>query len=114
MHTIIAGSRSIEDISITFAAIKESGFVITKVISGGAKGPDTHGIIYADTKNLSKIIMPANWDKFGRDAGFIRNYDMAEIAEALILVWDGYSAGSADMLDTAKIKKLKIFEKVIR
>ena len=40
---------------------------------------------------------PAEWD-LGKHAGFLRNADMADYADAALVIWDGKSKGSADML----------------
>ena len=39
----------------------------------------------------------------------IRNQVMADHADALIAVWDGASKGTADMIDRAKKRGLKVF-----
>lgn len=44
----------------------------------------------------------ADWDEYGKSAGFIRNADMAEAGQELILIWDGRSNGSAHMRDTMR------------
>jgi len=112
MKTIIAGSRTITDYALVEQAIMESGFEITEVVSGGANGVDALAIRYAVQHNIPYVILYASWAKHGKSAGPIRNKEMAEYAEALILVWDGKSRGSSNMLNIAKKLKLKIFEKV--
>lgn len=124
MKTIVAGSRSITDYSITEKVIEESGWIITEIVSGKAKGPDTHGETWADKNGVHVEPFEANWrdlnapgavikyNKYGpynAIAGHQRNERMARYADALILVWDGKSTGSADMLRRAKAHGLKIF-----
>ncbi len=113
MKTIIAGSRTITDYSIVETAIQESGFEITKVISGMAKGVDTLGEQWAHHNNIDIVLCPANWDKFGKSAGYRRNIEMADIAEALIVIIENKSRGSSHMLQIAKDRGLMIFEKHI-
>jgi hypothetical protein len=43
---------------------------------------------------------PADWDTFGKSAGYRRNEQMAEDADALVAFWDGESKGTAHMIDT--------------
>ena len=43
MKVIIAGSRNFTDYKVLQDAIKNSGFKITEVVSGGAKGVDSLG-----------------------------------------------------------------------
>lgn len=109
MKTIIAGSRTITDIKHVTAAVNESCFEITKVISGGAPGVDRLALQYAKEKSLPVIIMKADWDKHGRKAGYLRNKAMADVAHALIAVWDGKSLGTKHMIDIARKKGLMVY-----
>jgi hypothetical protein len=56
------------------------------------------------------MLFSADWDKLGKRAGVLRNEDMAKKADALVLIWDGESRGSANMLETARRYHLKIYE----
>jgi hypothetical protein len=111
--TIIAGSRGITDYSLVEEAVKESNFCIQEVVSGTARGVDKLGEEYA-TKNcipLSKF--PADWNKHGKGAGYIRNSQMADYADSLIALWDGKSKGTKHMIDDSKKKGLNVFVKII-
>jgi hypothetical protein len=109
MKTIIAGSRSVTYPQITFRAIQEAPFQVTEVISGGAQGPDRHGEMWASKHNLPLYLFLADWEKYGNSAGYIRNKEMAEVAEALIAVWDGQSKGTRHMIECARAKNLNVF-----
>lgn len=111
MKVIIAGSRQAEYHHVG-KALFECPFKqeITEVVCGCAKGADTHGRSWADKLKIPVKSFPANWDLYGKSAGPIRNEEMAKYAEALILVWNGRSPGSANMLKTAKIYGLQIHE----
>ena len=109
MKTIIAGSRTINSYQSVKAAIMESHFDITEIVSGNAKGADHWGELYAQQNNIDLVIFPANWNKYGKSAGYRRNVKMAEYADALIAVWDGESKGTKHMIDIAKEKGLKVF-----
>lgn len=84
------------------AAIKASKFAITEVVSGGAKGVDSLGEVWAHSMGVPVKVFPADWDKHGKKAGFVRNAEMAEYADALIAVWDGQSRGTYDMIRKAE------------
>jgi hypothetical protein len=115
MKTIIAGSRSITDYELVKLAVDESGYSITEVVSGGARGVDLLGELYAKERGIAiRQFLP----KFDPEnlrtkwlAPLARNTEMAEYAEALILVWDGESRGSWDMFKKASAKGLKIYVK---
>lgn len=123
MHCIIAGSRSILNYDLVVQAIQESGFLLTEVISGHAKGVDQLGERWAKEHNVPCKIMPAEWAKYGRSAGIRRNGDMARYAleqaaetgqpAGLILVWDGQSKGSASMGATGTYFQLRMYQKLI-
>lgn len=106
MKTIIAGSRSITNINILLRAIRKSNIKPSLVISGGAKGVDKLGEIWANKKEVPIKIYPADWNKFGKSAGYRRNVEMANNADALIAIWDGKSKGTKHMIDIAKSKEL--------
>lgn len=94
MKTIIAGSRTITDDSLVKEAILESGFDISCVICGLVKGVDLLGADWAVTNKKTVQYFPANWKKHGKAAGYIRNVEMADVADALIAVWNGQSRGT--------------------
>ncbi|MDE1766590.1 MAG: hypothetical protein KGI27_10030 [Thaumarchaeota archaeon] len=109
MKVIIAGSRSIDDPFHVMEAIKTSGFHITEVVSGRARGVDWQGEQCAKTLGLPVKEFPAKWDKYGRGAGFVRNQQMGWYADALIAVWDGKSTGTKHMIDFMKKLKKPVF-----
>ena len=114
MRTIIAGSRNITDIRLLEMVVEESGFEITEVVCGGARGVDDLGRKWAGNGNRIPVKMfPAKWDEFGKSAGYRRNVEMADYSEALIALWDGVSRGTKHMIDIATKKGLKIYVRVI-
>lgn len=56
---------------------------------------------------------PADWEKYGRAAGPIRNREMAEISDYVICFWDGKSRGTKSMIDYAKKLNKSIKIKII-
>lgn len=109
MRVIIAGSRTVEEISEVIKAIDASGFDIKTVLCGEAKGPDRLGKFWANLKDIPVESYIAQWSIHGKAAGFLRNEEMAKHADALIAIWDGESKGTADMIERAKKYNLKIY-----
>lgn len=112
MKIVIAGSRNITDINILLKAINLSGYKITssdEIISGGAKGVDTLALIYAKKKNIPVTIFKPDWDKYGKSAGVIRNYEMAKYCDAGIVIHNG-SNGSINMVKNLIKFNKKFFE----
>jgi len=108
MKVIIAGSRHIDSYYYVRSTIEHSPFFykIQEVVSGGARGVDIFGEHWAVTNRIAFKRFPANWALHGKAAGPIRNKQMGEYADAAILIWDGESAGTKNMLDTMiRLKK---------
>jgi predicted Rossmann fold nucleotide-binding protein DprA/Smf involved in DNA uptake len=115
MKLIIAGSRSLEDYSWMEAKLNKilsdtSEPVV--VISGGAKGADRLGERYAEERGFEVVVMPAEWEKHGKKAGYLRNKQMAEQCTHAVIFWDGESPGSRHMISICE--NLNIPHRVIR
>ena len=110
MKVIIAGSRGFNDYEklCTVCNFTLSNQSEIEIVSGTARGADKLGEKYAKEKGYSIKKFPPNWDKFGKSAGYKRNAQMAEYADALIAFWDGKSKGTKHMIDLASKNKLKI------
>jgi len=110
---IIAGSRGFSNYKLLrekcnkYLREKRKEYNII-IISGGARGADTLGEKYAKDEGFSLEIYPANWNKFGKSAGFRRNEQMAEVADALIAFWDGKSHGTKHIIEIMENKKLLV------
>lgn len=113
MRVIVAGSRDVTDRFIVHAAIAESGLRITELVSGCARGVDRLGEDWARDNAIPIKRFPADWKKHGRAAGPIRNMQMAEYAEAAIIVCHTNSRGSESMIECARKKNLPSYIKVI-
>lgn len=118
MKIAIVGSRTFNDYAklseILNYFIEESGvcnFNIT-IISGGARGADSLGELYANNNNICTLIFKADWEKYGKAAGMIRNKDIVNNADVVIAFWDGESKGTKNSIDLAKKlnKQLLIIE----
>ena len=78
MKVIVAGSRGIEVISLVDAAIRQSGFEVTEVVSGTARGVDRLGEEWAMSRGIPIARFPADWARHGRRAGIVRNLQMID------------------------------------
>lgn len=113
MKTIIAGSRSISDDNLIWPIIEACPWKITEVVCGMAKGVDLSGKLWAEANSIPVKEFKANWTQHGKAAGPIRNSLMADYAQGLILIWDGESPGSANMLQKATRRSLRVFQQII-
>ena len=77
-----------------------------EIVSGHAKGADSLGERYADENSIKCTIFPADWKKYGRAAGPIRNRQMLEYAmeqnASLVAFWNGESKGTKNMISIAE------------
>ena len=76
------------------------------IVSGTAKGADKLGELYGKQNDYPIKKFPADWDAFGKSAGYRRNVEMAEYADMLIAFWDGKSKGTEHMINIAKERNL--------
>jgi glycerophosphoryl diester phosphodiesterase len=113
MKVIIAGTRTITDYAKVIEAIENSGFHLTEIVCGGASGVDALGKRYGEEFNILVKVFKADWDQYGRAAGPKRNEEMAKYADGLVLVWDGKSRGSSNMLSLAHRYKLPVYTKLV-
>lgn len=112
MKIIVAGSRGFNDYNLLrkkldFFLSKKDPATIT-IISGGARGADQLGERYARERGLQLEIYPAEWEKYGKSAGYKRNELMAEKADGLVAFWDLESRGTKHMIDLAGKKGLLV------
>ena len=111
MRIIIAGGRDFNNYA---ELAKTMDYLLSNItdditiVCGKARGADTLGEQYVKEKGYAILYFPADWNKYGRSAGFIRNEQMAKNADALAAFWDGQSVGTRHMIETAKKNNLLV------
>lgn len=110
MKLIIAGGRNFSDYDLLCEEVNKitAGVPGVEIVSGGARGADLLGEHYAIDKGLTVKRFPADWDRYGKAAGFRRNAEMAKYADHCICFWDGQSRGTAHMINLAKEAGLEV------
>lgn len=109
LRVLVAGSRTVTNYKLTENAIELafSGLRLTKAeredvvfISGLAlEGPDNHAITYC-RKNGNRLEgYPAKWNELGKRAGMVRNAEMAKVINYGVVVYDGKSKGTKNMIE---------------
>lgn len=71
----------------------------TIIVVGGARGVDKEAEKWALHRGMQVEVYEAEWDKYGRTAGFKRNSAMVAVADRGIAFWDGLSPGAKDSID---------------
>ena len=73
-----------------------------------ANGADKLGERYAKLRGYKIERYPADWNRYGKSAGFKRNVQMSEVADACVCFWDGSSSGTKHMINIAEQKRLPL------
>ena len=108
MEVLISGSRTIDDPEVIAKAIDDSGFEITGILSGGAKGVDALAEAWAEQHDIPVTRIVPDWKRHGRGAGFQANKKLLARADAVIAIWDGKSKGTKDVIDKAEKKGMSV------
>lgn len=110
---IIAGSRSFDDYKLLKDKMNyylqskvDEGYNII-IISGTARGADKLGEKYAEEMGYKIERYPANWD-LGKSAGYKRNVEMAKVADACVVFYNGTSPGTKHMINISNERKLPL------
>ena len=100
MKLLIVGSRRIDNFDLSKYVSKETDLII----SGGAAGVDSIAEAYADAHKISKLILRPRYDLYGRAAPIRRNEAMVDLADAVLVIWDGSSRGTRSTVRYAERK----------
>lgn len=104
---IIAGGRNYKFTDSDIQKLDDL-LPIGEVVSGGAKGADREGELWAKSHGIDiKQFLP-DWKAYGKAAGPMRNFDMAEYATAVALFPGG--RGTDSMCREAKQAGIDIFD----
>ncbi len=106
-RVIVCGSREVgRDPNIARATISARlaelpGHVV--IVHGGARGVDRIAGQEAEKLGLLLDVFPADWERDGKAAGFIRNQRMIDVgADLVIAFWDGKSNGTRHTITRAE------------
>ena len=127
MRVIIAGVRDFNDFKLLesnlhkiFKQLADEKLISAyineaniEIVCGKARGADTLGEMFTKIYNFPIKYFPADWDTYGKSAGYRRNTEMAKYAKedngVLIAFWDGKSKGTNHMIDIAKSRGIRVF-----
>lgn len=98
MKLLVVGSRSIQEFDIAPYIPEDTELII----SGGASGVDSIAEQYADDHRLSKLILRPQYCKYGKAAPIRRNEAMVELADRVLVIWDGVSKGTRSTIRYAE------------
>ena len=123
LRIIIAGGRDFTDYKLLKETVTDILFDLVfehrydegvEFVSGTARGADQLGEKYAHEEGFLIKRFPADWNTYGKRAGYLRNEQMAKYAVEngndgmLIAFWDGESRGTKHMIDLANKHGLEV------
>lgn len=117
IRIIVAGSRTFNDYELLKKKLdfylQNKNVNDIEILEGEAKGADKLGKQYAIEKGIKYTGYPADWNKYGKGAGFKRNREMAQNATHAVIFWDGESKGTKNMIDLCDeyrlVKRIVLF-----
>jgi YspA, cpYpsA-related SLOG family len=109
---IVAGGRDFNDYELLkrkmLYYLNNFDLSEVEIVSGTARGADRLGERFACEFGCKLKQFPANWKTYGKQAGYLRNMEMAKYADACVCFWNGVSRGTKHMIGVAKKEGLKV------
>lgn len=104
MKLIVAGGRDFVNTNRMIEELQKlvnSGNIpeCPELVCGMARGADMLAYSLWANNKMPIHNFPANWGKYGKSAGYRRNQEMGEFADAAVCFWDGESKGTKHMID---------------
>nr|DAS83404.1 MAG TPA: Protein of unknown function (DUF2493) [Caudoviricetes sp.] len=110
MKLAIIGSRTFTDSELAWNTYKNLPFLdqVTQIVSGGAKGADSIAELLAKWSGKEIIVYYPDWDKYGKQAGFIRNRLIINDSDCVLAFWDLKSKGTLNSIQLATKKGIPV------
>jgi hypothetical protein len=104
MRVLVCGGRHYADLHTLFATLDtlHESFGITRIINGSASGADDLSTKWAQEKLVAFQLYPAEWKKYGRSAGMIRNAFMFRDSDPDMVVAFPGGNGTENMVNVVK------------
>lgn len=114
MKVLVGGGRAYNDEKTVFAMLDSIHAVspITVLVSGNARGADTLGECWAESRGIEVRRYPADWSRYGKAAGAIRNQQMLDFERPDLVVLFPGGAGTRDMMRRAKRAGIPMFDQI--
>lgn len=109
MRILVCGGREFDQRGLLYNTLSEIADEGTcTIISGMARGADTLAVDWAILNNSNVDKYPADWTKYGRKAGPIRNQQMLDEGKPdLVIAFKG-GHGTNDMVKRARKAGIKV------
>ncbi len=103
MKLAIIGGRDFPELHVVIRFVWTLP-IDTQIISGGAHGVDSIAVLAAKARQMTHepIELNADWDKYGRPAGMVRNAEVVKAVDRVVAFWDGESPGTKGAREITK------------
>lgn len=110
MRLGVIGTRKLDDYSIVEEAINKHFPNVSFIVSGGAVGADSLGVLYAQIHNIPYFEHLPDLKKYPNFtvAAKARNTLIIEDCEAVIAFWNGRPSGTTDGIEKARARKIPL------
>ena len=117
-HILICGGRTqlnYDDFEkCVLEVLSENNLNDVEIVSGCCKGVDLLGEEFAHKHDHPVVQFPAEWKKYGRGAGIVRNKQMLEYIASfensfVIAFWNGTSKGTGYTVNQAKKMGIQVY-----
>jgi len=105
LRVLVCGGRDFADANLLWQRLEyaqELHGKIAVIIHGGATGADSLAAEWANRERIKAICFNANWRKYGKRAGPLRNQRMIDEGKPDLVVALPGGRGTADMVGRAK------------
>lgn len=101
---LVSGSREFPSPELVSDRIRTALKPGDRLMHGCARGVDSWAECAALSVGATILRRPADWDRYGKRAGMVRNEAMLEEAQrakdyCILIFWDGSSRGTRNMID---------------
>lgn len=103
MKIAIVGSRDFtnyEAMKKAFDIVKEQ-YPVSEILTGCAMGADSLAVQLANERDYKLTVFKADWNRYGKGAGPVRNTDLVNKSDIVMVFWNGISRGSKDVIRKA-------------
>jgi len=110
MRLLVCGGRDFNDELIAYKVLDDLRESITVIAHGGATGADSLANLWAIKNKIPCKVYKADWNKYGKCAGILRNIEMLDKFKPTHLLAFPGNRGTADMVERATKANVKILE----
>lgn len=112
MRVLVCGGRDFSDCKLVFDTLDQlaKSEVVDCIIEGDARGADRIAGAWAKRRRVDLRLFPADWTKYGKAAGPIRNQKMLDTGRPDLCIAFPGGSGTADMVRRARAAGVNVIE----